>query len=349
MNAAHMPAVTRIRLGWGSALPLAAGIALGIGAVAVLRYIALPLGLLIVAIAIAESLEPVVTWLQRRMRRSFAIAVVIVALVILLSLTGWLIMPSLVAQATSFVDRAPSLVPDLQRWLHQADEATQGTISKLITAAAGGVMQYVVALPRQLLAILTDVLVIVFLAIYWLAGAPGLGRFTQSLIPPTRRESSMQLLHNIGQAMGGYVRGAAINAVVMAVLASVGLAIIGVDYPIALGVITGLAEPFPYIGPVAAAVPVILVALVQSPTKALIAFGLYCFLQEFEGHILTPNIMQRQTSIPQTLVILAIVIGAGLGGVLGIIIAIPTAAALHVIALQVVAPALRRATGAEAS
>ena len=335
-----------IRLGWGSTLPLAVGIALGIGALAVLRYITEPLGLLIVAIAIAEALEPIVAWLQRRMRRPFAIALVILALVLLLSLAGWLVVPSLAAQATSLAERAPGMVTAAQQWLHRVDSVTGGSISKLVTGAAGGVMQYIVALPRQLLAIFADLLVIVFLAIYWLAGSPGLARFVQSLVPPARRDRLTQLLHDIGQAMGGYVRGAAINAVVMGVLASVGLAIIGVDYPIALGVITGLAEPFPYVGPFAAAIPVILVALVESPTKALIALTLYCFLQEFEGHILTPNIMQRQTSIPQTLVILAIVIGAGVGGVLGIIVAIPTAAAVHVLTLQVLAPAIRRATGA---
>ena len=328
-------------------MPLAVGIALGVGALAVVRFITEPLGLLIIAIAIAEALEPLVTWLQRRMRRTFAIAVVVLALIIAAALLGWLVVPTLVAQATSLVDRAPGMVTDVQHWLQRADNATQGQISKMVSNIATGVMQYVVTLPRQLLVILTDVIVIVVLAIYWLAGSPGLARFVTTLVPPSRRDRSARLLHDIGQAMGGYVRGAAINAVVMAILAGVGLAIIGVDYPIALGVITGLAEPIPYIGPVAAAVPVVLVALVQSPTKALIALGLYVFLQEFEGHVLTPNIMQRQTSIPQTLIILAIVIGAGLGGVLGIIVAIPTAAALHVLTLEVFAPALRRATGGE--
>ncbi|HZS62780.1 MAG TPA: AI-2E family transporter [Gemmatimonadaceae bacterium] len=335
-----------IRLGWGSTLPLAVGIALGIGALAVIRYVTEPLGLLIVAIAIAEALEPLVTWLQRRMRRSFAITLVILAVVLVFSLAGWLVIPSLAAQVTSLVERGPGMVKDVQGWLHRADSVTQGSISKIITGAAGGVLQYVVTLPRQLLSALTDLLVIVFLAIYWLAGSPGLSRFVQSLFPAAKRDRSTKLLHDMGQAMGGYVRGAAINGAVMAVLAGVGLWIIGVDYPIALGVITGMGEPIPYIGPVAAGIPVILVALAQSPTKALIALGLYCFLQEFEGHVLTPNIMERQTSIPQTLVIVAIVIGAGLGGVLGIIVAIPTAAAVHVLALEVAAPAFRRATGA---
>jgi predicted PurR-regulated permease PerM len=323
-------------------LPLAVAIALGIGALAVIRFIARPLGLLIVAIALAEAMAPLVTRLGRWMRRGLAITVVVLALTIVASLIGWLIVPAVVAQGSALVERAPAMVTNVQRWLHQADAATQGAISRLVTTAASGVMQYAVSLPRQLLAMLTDLLIIIFLALYWLAGAPGFAHFVRSLIPPSQREKSAKVLHDMGQAMGGYVRGAAINAVIMAVLAGVSLAIIGVDYPIVLGVITGLGEPFPYVGPTAAAVPVVLVALVESPTKALIALGLYCFLQEFEGHVLTPNIMQRQTSMPQTVVIVAIVIGASLGGLLGIIVAIPSAAALRVLILEVIAPALRR-------
>jgi putative heme transporter len=338
--------VTRGRLGWSATLPLAVAIALGIGALAIIRFIARPLGLLIVAIALAEAMAPLVMRLQRRMRRGLAITVVVLALAIVVSLIGWIIIPTVVAQGTALVARAPAMLADVEGWLQHADASTHGTISRLVTTVATSVTQYVVTLPRQLVAMLTDLLVILFLALYWLAGAAGFARFVGSLVPLSRRDTSAKVLHDMGQAMGGYVRGAAINAVIMAVLSGIGLAIIGVDYPIVLGVITGLGEPFPYVGPTAAAVPVVLVALVESPTKALIALGLYCFLQEFEGHVLTPNIMQRQTSMPQTVVILAIVIGATLGGLLGIIAAIPSAAALRILTLEVIAPAIRRATGA---
>lgn len=328
---------------WGNTLRIAIAIAAALGALALIKLIARPLGLLIIAITVAEALAPLVNLLQRWMRRALAITVVILGLAIGVALIGWLVVPTLVAQAQQLIQHAPGMISDVQQWLQR-----HGSVSKLATTSSSSLMQYVVTLPRQLFGMVTDLLVVIFLAIYWLAGVPGLARFTESLLPPARREASMKVVHDMGQAMGGYVRGAAINAVVMAVLATVALFIIGVDYPVALGVITGLGEPFPYVGPFVAAVPVVLVALVQSPTKALIALGLYCFLQEFEGHVLTPNIMQRQTSMPQTVVILAIVIGAGLAGLFGIIVAIPSVAALYVFTIEVIAPAVRRATGAAA-
>ncbi|MGH2884540.1 MAG: AI-2E family transporter, partial [Solirubrobacteraceae bacterium] len=336
----------RIQIAWKATLPLAAALALGIGGLWVIREAARPLGLLIVAITLAEAMEPLVSRLERRMARGLAIAVVILGLLLCLLIVGWLVLPTLVAQGEALVARAPQIVTAVQGWLHRADATTHGTVSRLVTDLATAVTHFVVSLPAQLFSAVAGVLVVIFLSIYWLAGAPGLARFTLSLVPPVRRQGVSTLVHDMGQAMGGYVRGAAINALVMAILAAIGLAIIGVNYPVALGVITGLGEPFPYIGPFAAAVPVVLVALVQSPTKALITLGFYCALQEFEGHILTPNIMERQTSIPQTLVILAIIVGAAVGGLLGIMVAIPLAAAIHVFALRVIAPAVRQATGA---
>jgi len=339
----------RIRVPWSATLPLAAGLALGIGGLSVLRLSARPLGLLVIAVTVAEALEPVIAWLQRRMRRSFAILVVILGLVAIGALAAWLVVPTLIAQAEGLFARLPAIVANVEDWLKRADVATQGEVSRVVAGAGNDATHVLVAVPTLLLSTLTDLLVVAFLALYWMAGSPSIREFFLSLVPSHRRERARQLSHDIGQAMGGYVRGAAINAVIMAVLAGVGLTIIGVNDPLALGVITGLGEPFPYIGPVAAAIPVVLVALVQSPTKALIALGFYVVLQEFEGHILTPNIMQRQTSMPQTLVILAIIVGAALGGLLGIIVALPLSAGLRVFTLEVIAPMVRRASGATAA
>jgi predicted PurR-regulated permease PerM len=336
----------RLRLTWGATLPLAAALAIAVGGLSILRMSARPLGLLIIAITVAEALEPLITRLERRMRRPLAVGVVILGLVACAALAAWLVVPSVIEQGEGLVARLPQMVASVQEWLRQADIASHGEVSRVVSSGATDATHQLVAIPGQLLSMLTDVVVVAFLALYWMAGSPSMREFLLSLVPGHRRDWLRRLLHNVGQAMGGYVRGAAINAVIMGVLAAIGLSIIGVNDPLALGVITALGEPFPYVGPIAAAVPVVLVALVQSPTKALIALGFYCVLQEFEGHVLTPNIMERQTSMPQTLVIFAIVVGAALGGLLGVIVALPLSAGLRVFTLEVIVPAIRRATGA---
>ena len=155
------------------------------------------------------------------------------------------------------------------------------------------------------------------------------------------------VLHEIGRNMGGYVRGTLINAAIMGVLAWIGLQVIGVPFALVLGVLTMLGELVPILGPVIVGAIVAVIALGRSLELAIGAVVLYTVLIQVEGHVLTPNIMRRQTNVPQTLVLFAIVVGAGAGGLLGVIVSVPVAAAFRVFVLEVLAPWERRLAGAE--
>lgn len=149
--------------------------------------------------------------------------------------------------------------------------------------------------------------------------------------------------------MGGFVRGVVIDAIIMGMLAFIGLSLIGINNPLLLSVITMFGEFVPIVGPIIAAVPVVLIALLQSPGNALLALGLYIVLEQVEGHLLTPNIMRSKTSISQVLILFALMAGGTIGGILGALIAIPLAGALRVLVVEVVAPAIRQQTGAIAA
>lgn len=341
----------RLRLdgmAWRATLPAAAAIFLGLGALWSVRYIARPLGFLIIAVAIAEALAPIVARLQRAMPRGLAIALVFLALAGVAAGLAWLVVPPLVAQGADLVVRAPQFGTFAQRLVKEGHAALGAQLDALLAAITRTVGAFLFALPLEAFAAIVNLVLVGFLSVYWLIGAPGLERFALTLLPVERRSAGARLLEEMGQAMGGYVRGTAINSALMGVLAGGGLAIIGVRYPIVLGTVTMLLEPLPVVGPVLAAVPVVLVALLDSPNKALLALGLYVVLQQIEGQILTPNIMRRQTDIPQTLVIFAILAGGAVGGLLGVVVSIPLVAALRVFVLEVVVPVVRRWTGAVA-
>jgi predicted PurR-regulated permease PerM len=335
------------RVNWRMTLPIAAALALGAGILIIIWLTARAIALLLVAIAIAEALEPIVMGLHRWIPRNLAVVLVYTLFLVVLGLIGWLVIPVLVNQLQALSTRAPELIAQARAGLAQWDQITGGRLAKAITSGADSLSETLITVPMMILSVLVDIALVLFLSIYWLVGAPSLKRFALSLFPLPRREKAGVVMSDMGQAMGGYVRGAAINAVIMGALAWLGLHLIGVNYALVLGVLTMLGEPIPYIGPIVVAIPVVGVALLQSPGMAVLALVLYTVLEQFEGHILTPNIMERQTAVPQTLVIFAIAAGAALGGVLGIVAAIPTAAALHVFALRVVAPMERREVGAD--
>jgi predicted PurR-regulated permease PerM len=324
------------------------GIALGAGIIILVWLMAKALALLVVAIALAEGLEPIVQWLHRRnISRNLAIVLVYLALGAVAVGVGWLIAPVLADQMQELSRRAPELIDRAQKGLARWDQVTGGKIAGALTSAVGGIAGSALRLPMLAFGALVDMALVVFLSIYWLVGAPALKRFVLSLIPSARRARADGIMKEMGEAMGGYVRGVAINAVIMGALAWLGLWLIGVNYAVVLGVLTMLGEPIPYIGPIVVAIPVIGVALMQSTTKAIFALALYTALEQFEGHILTPNIMESQTDIPQALVIFAIAAGAALGGLLGVLAALPLAAAIRVFVLRVVAPVEREVVGAE--
>lgn len=334
---------------WRSTLPAAAALVLGLGLLYGVRLIARPLAFLIIAIAIAEALAPPVAWLERRMPRALAIAVVYLLVAGLFAALCWVVVPALVAQGQELVVRTPELIDRLRLIVERGDRVTGGQIAALLAGLPRQLGGLLVSLPLGILTALVNVLLVGFLSIYWLIGAPALQRFALSLFPEHRHHKTARVLETMGQAMGGYVRGAAINALVMGALAWIGLSLIGVDYALVLGVLTMLGEPVPIIGPIIVAVPVVAVAFLQSPSLALFALLLYFVLQQIEGQLLTPLIMRRQTDVPQTLVIFAVVAGGAIGGLLGVLVSIPLAAALRVFALEVVVPVVRRWTGADAN
>ncbi len=333
--------------GWRASLVIAVGIALGAGIIILIWLMARAIALLIVAIALAEGLEPIVAWLRKRhVGPNLAVVIVYAALAAVAAGLSWLVVPLLADQMQELSRRAPELLDRARQALARWDQLTGGRVAGAVASAAGGLAGHALRLPVLALGALVDAALVIFLSIYWLVGAPALQRFALSLIPDARRARAAGIMEEMGDAMGGYVRGVAINAVIMGALAWLGLSLIGVDYALVLGVLTMLGEPIPYIGPVVVAVPVVGVALLQSPGKAILALALYTALEQIEGHILTPNIMESQTDVPQTLVIFAIAAGAALGGILGVLAALPLAAAIRVFVLRVVAPTEREIVGA---
>ncbi len=202
-------------------------------------------------------------------------------------------------------------------------------------------MGQLASLPVKLFRAGLTILLMVFLSFYWLLALPTIEEFTLSVFPEQRRARVARVLAKVGAAMGGYIRGAALNALATGTLAGTALAIAGVDYAFALGALTAAGEFFPYIGPIIAAIPGVLTGLLQSPSMALWTALIYLGVEQIEGHLLTPNIMRSQTDIPQSLVIFALFAGGAVGGLLGAVVAIPIAGACKILIEEVAAPVVR--------
>jgi predicted PurR-regulated permease PerM len=115
---------------------------------------------------------------------------------------------------------------------------------------------------------------------------------------------------------------------------------------VVLALLAGIGAIVPIVGPILATIPIVGIALLTSPTTALAALIFWVVLQQIETYAIMPNIMSKQADIPPLLVLLAVFAGGGIGGILGALIAIPLSGALRVFILRVIAPGIRRWTGA---
>ncbi|MEJ2708298.1 MAG: AI-2E family transporter [Anaerolineales bacterium] len=330
---------------WWETSSRAIALALGLGLLVGLWLFSRPIGLVILGVSIAALFAPLVSWLERWMPR--VLAVVLVYLLVVLALVGvfWVIIPPLVRQVQDFVSQGPNIIQSIQGFLDNLSSQFNIDLQSLFSSGLGGAS----ALASFGLSFFTDLfdfLLIVFISIYMLVFAPSMREFALSLFPEKRQEDVRNLIEAISREMGGYLRGAVINGLIIGALTSAGLFLIGVNFPLVLGLLAGVFELIPMVGAIVAGLVMVAIALMQSLTKAIIALVFAIALHQFESQVLVPNIMRGQTDISPLMVIIALTAGYAVGGIFGAIVAIPLTAALRVLFLYLVVPEIRRRTGA---
>jgi putative heme transporter len=328
---------------------IAAGVAilfLGVALLFLFRILVRPMALLVIAIAISAALTPIIHFLERWLPRLAAIILTYLLIVSVFVGLGWLVLPALIGQLRSLAAEIPDLIEAIQRLLDQWDIEMTTSLLDTITAQLGGVGSALLMLPLAITSSLLDLILVMFISLYLLIDLPKMTRFVKSLLPEEDETEVLSVAAEMGSAMGGYVRGVVIDGAIVGLITYIGLMIIGVEFSLALGILSGILEIIPVLGPIIAASAAILVALGDSPTQALTVLIFMVILQQIESHILVPNIMRSQAEVSPLLVVLAVFAGATVGGLLGALVAIPLAAAGVVFVKRVVAPALRRRTGA---
>jgi predicted PurR-regulated permease PerM len=309
------------------------------------------------AIVIAEGARPPVVWLERRgLPRPLAIILVLIVILAVLGGLGWLIFAPLVSQVAGLIDDIPHFVAIAQHALDRYqlflhDNAQARALLAQMPARLSGFLESKLGLlieaPLFLVSILSNTFLLVLLAFFWLTASPRLAAFTIGLAGPKRRATTREILDDLSTKLGGYVRGVLINMVVIGVLSFSGVALLGVPYALLLGVIAGLTESIPIVGPLLGGSAAVLVAsLAFGPQKALEVAVLYLVIQQIEGNTLVPYVMNRAVALHPLAIIAALVIGSALLGVPGAILAVPTAAIAQVLFLRVVAQSIRARTSA---
>jgi predicted PurR-regulated permease PerM len=305
--------------------------------------------LIIISLFLAMGLNPTVDALQsRNLKRSSAVAVVVVVALAIIALFGLIVIPPVATQANELIESAPQLLDSLRSnatlnqlnidygFIDSLEKKFEEWISdgKILTGAFGGVL----GVGRTVLSGAFSTLTVLVLTLYFLTSLPAVTKIFYRLAPASRRArvSSIgdAIISRVGSFVGSQVLIASLAALFVFALA-LGLAL---PYAAALSMVILFVALIPLIGHFLGASIVILVALTQSPSKALLALILYTAYVQIENFIITPRIMKRSLAIPGLVTIVAALLGTSLLGLVGGILAVPIAAAILLIMDEVVFP-----------
>jgi predicted PurR-regulated permease PerM len=179
---------------------------------------------------------------------------------------------------------------------------------------------------------------VLILTLYFLASLPHVKSSVYRLVPRSRRQRFTLLSEEISRRVGGYFMGQLTVATINGVCSYVMMKVVGIPYAAVLAVTVGVLGLVPMIGATLGAVLVVLVALFQSGTAALIVTVYYVLYQQLENYVIAPRVMQKTVAVPGAITVVAALAGGTLLGVLGALMAIPIAAGLLLVYQQVVVP-----------
>ena len=298
---------------------------------------------ILVAFFIAAGLNPSVRFFERRgMSRSWAVLTVIVAVLVALGLFLVAFVPVMVDQVKAITDNAPDWLDSLQRSRriqqlnddYQVIDKIQDYVTKgdFVSGIFGGALGVGLAV----LGALANTFVITVMTLYFLAGLEPAKRALYRLAPASRRERVSKLGDRVIEGIGGYVSGAFIVALCAGISSLIFLFVVGMgDYAVALAFVVALLDVIPMIGATLGAVIVCAIAFATDPKTGLIAVIFYIAYQQVENYVIYPRVMSKSVDIPGVVTVIAALVGAGLLGVVGALLAIPTAAAVLMLTREV--------------
>jgi predicted PurR-regulated permease PerM len=336
INGDERPSQVSPRTVWTIGLNVIAMVAL-LGLLWTVREV---LALLVVALFLTAALNPVVTWLERRLRRWIAVLLLFFAGSVLFAGVLLTIVPMVVQQGQALVENAPEIVTRLRettlvRWADDRFDLIAEARSALEQRAptiAGSVMTLLGGAVRTLFDLATALIVTMFALIF--------GRdIYEWAIHQTRWEQRGRLRELAGRmqhAVGGYVLGTLIVASIGAVVVTLTLLILGVPYFLPLGLAMLFFGIIPYVGPIAGAVVTVATTLATAgTTSALVMLGVFLLYQVAENNLLQPLIQRRTIQINPLITVVAMLLGASVAGIVGTILALPVAAVVQVLVQDV--------------
>jgi predicted PurR-regulated permease PerM len=306
---------------------------------------------LLIAVAVVYLLNPLVSALEQRgVPRVAGAGIVYLLFLCIVALIVSLLVPLVTRQVSSVIDHFPDYLADGQALVRDVAarfgqepnfQLDADHVRQWLSAGENrqAVTRYLTGLRSVTNSVISGLIIIVLgpvMAFYLLVDLPRLERGVMALIPPPRREEIGGLMDRIGQAVGGFFRGQLLVALFVGVASSIGLWAIGLPFWLLVGMVAGIFNLVPLVGPfIGGGLAVIIAVVSGEPLTAVWAALVLLVVQQIDNHLISPNVMGRTVQLHPVVVMLALLVGASFAGLFGMLVIVPLVAVAKIVFLFV--------------
>lgn len=346
-----MPITRAFRLGFGLLL-----IFLIIFVGVKINFVFRPVGLLVqtlffpflIAGVLYYLFRPLVNFLQlKKVPRALSILLIYLIAAVMISSLVYFVGPILQKQINSLIDSTPAFIEwikekitELQHneWIHRLHENEslnfeKGTdsISKKVPSGLAVIGSNIMDFISFLARIVTVLVTVPFILFYMLKEGEKAPQQILRLLPVMQQKNGRKILTDLDEALSSYIQGQIFVSFCLGTLLFIGYLMIGLDYSLLVAIVAMFTNVIPFVGPIIAMIPALIIAILDSPMMVVKVLIVMVVVQQIEGHIISPQVMGRKLEI-HPLTIISLLLAAGsIGGVLGLILAVPVYAVLKVI------------------
>ena len=296
--------------------------------------------------------NPIVRFLEKKLPRTLSILLIYLVFVAFIGFVLSAVGPVFTKQVTDLFNSIPSYVKQIQIFIKQMSNSqwftwmmNQDFVS--VAKIESSIGEYLTSLPENITGSLSSVFGVVtniaitavtvpFILFYMLKDGNRFPNLAVKILPDKYKNEGLKIFKDLYETLAAYIQGQLIVCMFVGTACFIGFWIAGVKYALILGVIIAVTNIIPYVGPFLGATPAVIIAFLDSPTKALIALIIVVAVQQTDGNLLSPLIIGRRLNT-HPLTIILLLIGAGsFGGILGMILAVPAYALLKAFTLNIV-------------
>ncbi len=294
---------------------------------------------------------------ERNFSREGAVLLLLIIVFNVIFISGLFFFPLFIEELIELTEKFPQYMTEIAEFINdinksyeqiQLPEIVDETIDQVLEEIEMFVMDSVHLFMESLISFIPYILSLFLSPIityYILRDFEEIKKYFSEIIPDERKNICKKLAKEINDIFVGYFRGQIWISIFVAVLGVIGLYFMRVRFYLILGILAGLTNLIPYIGPIVGATPAVLITFIDSPLKSLLIIILYVIIQQIESSLIAPKILSENVGIHPLTVIFSLLAGAQLFGFWGMIFAIPISAILKVLFKMLVLPAIKDRLG----